>query len=179
MADTYKSHTYWLNGIVKVNGIDLATIEEVDGPVEYLHSTPLAEHAGSRPHVVEVHSVGGRITVKLTASSYRMQQLRVLLGYTQGVGVLDDGITNAAKFTVDNHCDFGKRQVIELLIQGTKSMTCKKVEIKATRAVLINDYSWMLSKEELAKPELEFLIIGDPDDRDADVISIYDEDEGS
>lgn len=179
MADTYKSHTYWLNGIVKINGSDLATIEDVDGPVEYLHSTPQAEHAGSRPHPVEVHDVGGRITIKFTATSYKMQQLRALLGYTQGTGKLDDGITDAAKFTVDNHCAFGVRPYIQLLVQGTKSGSCSKVEIKASRAKLIGDYSWVLAKEELSKPELEFLILGDPTDRDADVVGIYDEDSGS
>ena len=181
MADTATgAHTYWLNGIVKLNGTDLATINEVDGPVELLGVPVMTEHAGSRPYAVEAHTVGGRITIKLSASVLKMQQFRVLMGYQQSSGYLDDGITPAAIFSITNcGVTYGKRPVVELLIQGTKSCTGKIVQIHAVRAVLISDQSFLMDKVDMAKPELEFLILGDLTDRCAVILSIKDEDLGS
>jgi hypothetical protein len=181
MSDTNtRVHSYLLNGIVRINGADLATISELNGPVDLIHHTEITEHTGSRPHPVEANSVSGRITVKLSATNFMFKQLVALLGYTETVGTLDDGITPAAIFSVTNqNATFGVRPVIQLLIKGTKSITAKKVEIEAARAILISDFSFNLDKEKMAVQDMTFLILGDTSDRAANVVTIADEDTGS
>ena len=180
MDTNTKVHSYLLNGIVRINGADLATISELNGPVDLIHHTDITEHTGSRPHPVEAHSVSGRITVKITAANFMFKQLVALLGYAETVGTLDDGITAAAIFSVDNQNNtFGVRPVVELFIQGTKSITAKKVEISASRALLISDFTFNLDKEKMAAQEMTFLILGDPTDRAANIYTVADEDTGS
>jgi hypothetical protein len=181
MADSSATgvHTYWLNGIVKINGVDAATINEVDGGVVFSPNMTIVEHSGSRPYPCEVHATGGTPKVKIGQAAFKMQQLVKLLSFTQEVGVLADAITPAALFSFNNGTKAMKAVVVQLLIQGTKSGTNKKVEIYAGKAVLTGKYDWSLDKDKMAKEDLEFSLLGDPTDREANVCQIRDEDLGS
>jgi len=173
------AHTYWLNGIVKINGVDAATMNEVDGAVVFSPNQSYVEHAGSRPYPVEAHAVSGTPKLKLGQVSFRMQQLVKLLSYTEEVGVLADAVTPAHLFSFNNGTKAMKAVVVSILIQGTKSGTQKKVEIYAGRAVLTGKYDWTMDKDKMAKEDLEFSLLGDPTDREANVVQIRDEDLGS
>lgn len=170
-----KAAIYFINGTVTINGADVATISGVEGAVLLTVKEEQKEFSGSRIASIETHTTKVEAMLKISKPIFKKEMLANLLGMNQAAGVLKDAVTVStnSKITLNNYF---QRLEISILISGKDDKTGKKIEIEATKAVLMSDLEVLLSKEEFAQPDLDILILGNDDDADASLFEVRMED---
>jgi len=170
-----KASLYFINGVVKLNGTDVATISAIDNSVLLTIAEEQKEFSGNRITPMEAHTISVRGTLKITKPVLKKEQLAKLLGMDEATGTLSDESTPSTNYKITLN-EFFDRPEVEVLVVGREDKTGKILEIATKKAVLINDLELLLSKEDFSQPELEFLILGDDDNPDDEIFDVRFED---
>jgi len=170
-----KAATYWINGVVKINGSDVATISSVESSVTLTVNQEQKAFSGSRITAIETHTTKVEGRLKITGAVLNKDMLSKVLGLDKATGTLDDGVTASTNYKTTLK-EFFQRPELEILIEGKDDTTGLALEIYAPKAVLMSDLEILLSKEDFAQPELEFMALGDDDNLDTEVFEVRFED---
>lgn len=161
----------WLDGTIKINGTDAATLQQSDGPVELNIAVEQVAAAGSRGVDTHLDVTKVDITATVTGSWFDMQMLSRLLGMSEGTGVLDDGLTPSKNFSLNSNASSLVRPYFELLIQGNKHGTENpangnapyRVEIWGSRVQVEGAVTIPMSKSEHTKVKLTLKFLANVD----------------
>jgi hypothetical protein len=160
----------WLDGKIAINGTDVATLSAADGPVEIEMGNQQISASGSRGVDIYTDEIKKEYVITVTGAFWDMQILEYLEGLTKTFGVMDDGVTPSANYSLDSKCNSIDRPYIELLITGCKKGTVNPadglpydMEIWASRAKLSGALSMPLSKSEYTKVKLTFKLHAEQD----------------
>lgn len=161
----------WLDGTIKINGTDAATLESSDGPVEIEMGVEQAAASGSRGVDTHLDVTKAEFKITVTGTFFDMQILSELLGFTPATGTLDDGMTASKNFSLNSNASSLIRPYIELLVQGNKHGTENpgnanapyRVEVWAARAQVEGAVTLPMSKSDHTKVKLTFKLLANVD----------------
>lgn len=170
-----KGSVYFINGTVRINDVDVATISAVDSSVLLKIAQEQKKFSGNRITTIETHTTSVEATLKISKPVLNKSLLEKALGMIAASGTLDDGASASTNYGMSLATGYNRPEM-SILISGADDKTGKKIEIEAAKCVLTNDIDILLSKEDLAQPELEFLILGDTDNPSTNMFEVRFED---
>ncbi len=176
----------WLDGEVKINGSDAATIESVDGPVE-LDITPQEVTAfGQRAIATHTDQVQTDVKMTITGIFWDFKILQYLQGLVKRMGTLADGLASSANYGMTGEAASQARPYFELLVTGKKKGTENpdngnlpyRVEIWGGRVMLSGALQIIEQKNDYTKAKLTFKFHA-LEDKSAYFMDIRDEEQKS
>lgn len=176
----------WLDGEIKINGNDAATIESVDGPVE-LDITPQEVTAfGQRAVATHTDQVQTDVKMTITGVFFDFRILQYLQGLVKRIGTLSDGLAASANYGMTGESSAQQRPYIDLLVTGKKKGTANpdnnnapyRVEIWGARAMLSGGLQIIEQKNDYTKVKLTFKFHALPD-KTANFMDVRDEEQKS
>lgn len=164
-------YVLWLDGTIKINGTDAATLDTSDGPVEIEMGVEQVAAAGSRGVDTHLDVTKADFKITVTGTFFDMQILSELLGFAEANGTLDDGLTSSKNFSLNSNASSLIRPYVEFLVQGNKHGSENpgnanlpyRVEIWAARAQVEGAVTLPLSKSEHTKVKLTLKVLANID----------------
>ena len=169
-----KGVVFFINGVVKINGTDAATINAVDGGVVLTVDQEQKGFAGSAIADGEKHTTKITPKIKISGATFTAAIMEKLAGFNKAAGKMADAATDADVYKVTG-ADYFQRPEVDLLIQGVNDKTGKEIEIEFPIAVMTNAYELSLKKDDFTKHDLEFEGLVDLDDLTASIFEVRDE----